>query len=328
LLPAFIACLLLQVYGEGSGPDCRHHVQKLNLLQGEAEEAISRTSRCVEESVNDSKNIAARCEDQQEGRAEASRWSRYLDKDSEDQEDGEEAAVTERRQFCSRRKNAVEEQRKQQKSFLSSDVQEYAEENGVFQLAKKRKRCLVAVPHDGDAVSGGGMVPADCESIVPEENTQTPTACTKSSKWEKFLSSSDGCSKTAARVTLSPREGSGGLGLHRSPAAHAGTVGRTLPQGTAWAFNKCGASTEQFTWKLPDTMVPSTSCLVEDVLLKEPQSQLVRAGSGVSETRAGRCFLDSTGRANALLNCNMGPKPSSVSCERLFCTGEEFDDDL
>lgn len=38
-------CLSPQVYGRGSGRDCRHHVQKLNSLQGEAEEAIARTAR-------------------------------------------------------------------------------------------------------------------------------------------------------------------------------------------------------------------------------------------------------------------------------------------
>lgn len=35
----------LQVYGQGSGLDCRRHVQKLNLLQGEAEEASGWRSR-------------------------------------------------------------------------------------------------------------------------------------------------------------------------------------------------------------------------------------------------------------------------------------------
>ncbi|KAF1509679.1 MRN complex-interacting protein, partial [Eudyptula minor novaehollandiae] len=341
---SLVFIIFLQVYGQGSGLDCRHHVQKLNLLQGEAEEAIGWTSRCIEESVNDNKNIAAQHEDglvQQEERAEVSRWSKYLDKDSEYQEDGEEEAGTERQQFCSRRKNTVEEQRKHRKSFLSSDVQEYAEENGVFQLAyraKKHKKCLVAVPDedDGDAVSGDSMVPALCESIVPEENTQTRTACTKPSKWEKFLSCSDSYSKNAARVTLSPQEGSGRLGLHSTTAADGGTAsrcseqaGRTLPQGTGFEFKKCVASTEWLASKLPDTTVPSTSCSVEEhVLFKEPQSQLIRAGSGVLETAAGRCCLNSTRRANTLVDSNTGPKPRSVSCEHLFCTGEEFDDDL
>ncbi|NWU52170.1 MRNIP protein, partial [Dromas ardeola] len=332
--------VFLQVYGQGSGPDCRHHVQKLNLLQGEAEEAIGWTSWCVEESVNDSKNVAAQREDssvQQEGRAEVSRWSKYLDKDNEDQKDGEEEAGTERQQFCSRRKNTVEEQRYRNNFFFFFDVQDYAEENGAFQLAyraKKRTKCVVAVADqdDGDAVSGDSMVPAVCESVVPEENIQTPTACTKPSKWERFLSCSDSYSKNAARVTLSPQEGSGRLGLHSTTAADDGVAsrcseqaGRTLPPGTGFEFKKPVASTERLALKLPGT---SSSCLVEDVLFGEPQSQLARAVSGVSETPAGRCCLESTRRANTLVKCNTRPKPSSVSCEHLFCTGEEFDDDI
>ncbi|XP_030314802.1 MRN complex-interacting protein [Calypte anna] len=326
-----------KVYGQGSGLDCRHHVQKLNLLQGEAEEAVGWTSWCTEESVNGSKNTAVLCEDssvQQEARAEVSRWSKYLDKDSEDQEDGEEEADTERQQLCSQRKNTGEEQRTHQKSFLSSDVQDYAEENGVFQLAypsKKHKKCLEAAAAEdgGDAVSGDTMVCAGCEATVPEENTQTPTASTKPSKWEKFLSCSDYCSENAARAALSPQEGSGRLGLSSTTAADAAMAskcsaeaGRTLPQGRDFEFQQCIASSEQVASQLP-----STSCSAEDVLFKDPRRQLIRAGSGALELTAGRCSLDSTGRANVLYS-NAGPKSSSVSCEHLFCTGEEFEDDL
>ncbi|NXG65338.1 MRNIP protein, partial [Hemiprocne comata] len=325
----------LQVYGQGSGLECRHHVQKLNLLQGEAEEAIGWTSRCAEESINDSKNTAAQPEDssvQQEGRAGDSRWSKYLDKDSEDQEDGEEEAGTERQQFCSRRKTTVEEQRKHH-LFLSSDVQEYAEENEGFQLAyqaKTHRACLVAAADqdEGGAVSADSVVPAACESVVPEENAQTPTACTKPSKWETFLSSSDNCSENAARVTSSPQEGSGRWGLTSTTAAGAGMAtrcsqaGRTLPHGTGLEFKKCVASTEQLASKLP-----STSCSAENGLYKQPQSQWVRAGSGFLELTAGTGCSDSTRRVSTLVNSNAGPKPSSV-CEHLFCTGEEFDDDL
>ncbi|NXS99263.1 MRNIP protein, partial [Jacana jacana] len=308
-----------QIYGQGSGPDCRHHVQKLNLLQGEVEEAVGRTSRCVEESVYDSKSIAAQCEDgsvQQEGRADVSRWSKYLEKDSEDREDGKEEADTERQQFCSWRKNTGKEQRKQKRSLLSSDVQEYTEENGASQLAyraQKRKSCVVAVADqgDGDAVSGDNVVPALCEPVVPEENTPAPAACTKPSKWEKFLSCADSSSKNAAEVTLSPQEGSGRLGLHSTTAAGDGVASRCSEQagrtlGTGFEFKKYGASSVE-----------------DDVLFKEPQSQLIRAEPGVSETTAGRC-LGSLSRANTLSNCNT----SSVSWEHLFCTGEEFDDDL
>ncbi|NXS16634.1 MRNIP protein, partial [Mystacornis crossleyi] len=323
----------VQVYGQGSGLECRHHVQKLNLLQGEAEEALGWTSWCAEDSVNESKNRAAQSEDssvQQEGRTEGSRWSKYLDHESEDQEDSKEEAALERQQFCSQRKNTVGEQRKHQKRFLSSYVPEHAEESGISQLvyqAKKGKKCFVAVPdgHDGDAGSGGSVVPAVCESVMPEEHTQPPTACTKPSKWGKFLSSSDSSSENAAAVTTALQEGSGGVGLDSTVAGGAwrclGEAGRTLPQGTGFEFKKYIASTEALA-----SGPPSSSCSVEDVL-REPHRQVLRVGSA-AETTAGRCCMDTMGRVNTLINSNPGPKLSNISSEQLFCTGEEFDDDL
>ncbi|NWV71133.1 MRNIP protein, partial [Malurus elegans] len=318
----------VQVYGQGSGLECRRHVQKLNLLQGEAEEALGWTSWYAEDSVNDSKNKAAQHEDssvQQEGRKEGSRWSKYLGQESEDQEGNEEEAALERQQFCSQRKNTVGEQRKHQKHFLSSDVPEHVAESGVSQLfyqAKKLKKCFVAVP-DGDSGSGGSVVPAVCESAVPEENTQSST--TKPSKWDKFLSSSDNSSENAAAATMALQEGSGGVGPDSTTASGAwrcsGQAGRTLPQGIGFGFKKYVASTERLASKLP-----STSGSVEDVR-REPQSQPLRAGSG-AETAAGQCCLDTTGRAKTLVNFNPGPKLSNISCAQLFCTGEEFDDDL
>ncbi|NXT96820.1 MRNIP protein, partial [Buphagus erythrorhynchus] len=319
----------VQVYGQGSGLECRRHVQKLNLLQGEAEEALGWTSWCVEDSVNDNKNGAAQHEDssvQQEGRTEGSRWSKYLDQETEDHEDDEEEAVLKRQQFCSQRKNTVGEQRKHPKCFLSSDVPEHAEESGVSQLvyqAKKRNKCFVAVPggHNGGAGSGDGVVPAVSESVVPEENTQPPTAFTRPSKWGKFLSLSDNSSENAAAVTMALQEGSGGVGLDSTTARgawrYSGQAGRTLPQGTGFEFKKC----VDLAWRLP-----SSSCSVEDEL-REPQSQVLGVGAA-AETTAGRCCLDTTGRANTFVNSNPRPKLSNISFEQLFCTGEEFDDDL
>ncbi|NXQ33921.1 MRNIP protein, partial [Alaudala cheleensis] len=323
----------LQVYGQGSGLECRRHVQKLNLLQGEAEEALGWTSWYVEDSVNDSKNRAAQQEDssvQQEGRTEGSRWSKYLDQESEDHEDDEEEAALERQQFCSQKKNTVGEQRYRENCFLSSDVPEHAEESGVSQLvyqAKKHKKCFVAVPggHDGDAGSGGSVVPAACESAVPEENTQPPAACTKPSKWGKYLSLSDNSSENAAAESMTLQEGSGGVGLDSTTAGGAwrcsGQAGRTLPQGTHFEFKKSVARTEDLASRLP-----SSRCSVEDVL-REPPSQVLGVGSAAGTT-AGRCCLETTERVKTLVNSNPGPKLSSTSCKQLFCTGEEFDDDL
>ncbi|NXX33193.1 MRNIP protein, partial [Nicator chloris] len=328
--PSLVFIHSVQVYGQGSGLECRRHVQKLNLLQGEAEEALGWTSWCVEDSVTDSKNRAAQHEDssvQQEGRTEGSRWSKYLDQESEDQEDDEEEAALERQQFCSQRKNTVGEQRKLPKRFLCSNVPEHAEESGVSQLvyqAKKHKKCFVAVPdgHDGDAGSGGSVVPAACEPVVSEENTQPPTASTKPSKWGKFLSLSDNSSENAAAVTMA-LQGSGGVGLDSTVTGGAwrcsGQAGRTLPQGPGFEFKKC-AGIEDLASRLP-----SSRCSVEDVL-REPHSQVLRVGAAAGTT-AGRGCVDTMGRVNTLVNSNPDPK-LSTSCRQLFCTGEEFDDDL
>lgn len=183
---------------------------------------------------------------------------------------------------------------------------------------------------DGDAVSEDRAVPAVCESVVPTETTQTPSACIKPSKWDKFLSYSDSSSHHAARATLSPQEGSGKLRLHSTAAADVASrcseqPGRALTPGTSFQFKKSGVSTQQLASNLPGTLVPSTSCSVEeDALFKEPQSQLLRAGPGGVESTAGRC----TRRANTFVNSNSRPKLSNVSCKQFFCIGDEFDDDL
>ncbi|NXJ14381.1 MRNIP protein, partial [Odontophorus gujanensis] len=321
--------LLLQVYGRGSGRDCRLHVQKLNLLQGEAEEAAASAARYVGESENN-RNTAVLRENssvQQGGGAEVSRWSKYLDKRSEDQEEEEEEGITERQQFCSQRKNAVEERRKKQ-NFLYSDVQESSEENEVFQLAcqaKKYKKCsaVVADEDDGDAVSADNVVPTIFESIVPQQNNQPPAACTKPSKWEKYLSCSGNRSENAVVATLSPQDGSGTLGPHSTIAVsmdtrHSEQAQSALPLGTDFEFKKCMANTEQLALRLPGSILPSISCSGEkDALAKEPQSQVLWTEAGAFKT-------SSRPPAPTLVR----PKPHTTSCEHLFCTGDEFDDDF
>ncbi|XP_063784607.1 MRN complex-interacting protein isoform X2 [Pseudophryne corroboree] len=73
---------LLKVYGRGSGADCRRHVQKLNLLQGEVGQAAScPDERNVQNAISDSDN----CDDTQGGMGASqeasavSRWNKYLE---------------------------------------------------------------------------------------------------------------------------------------------------------------------------------------------------------------------------------------------------------
>lgn len=192
----------------------------------------------------------------------------------------------------------------------------------------QHKKCSVAVPDqgDGDAVSADSTVPAVCQAVVPQENTQPPTACTKPSKWEKFLSCSDH-SENAARVTLSPQDGSGTLGQHSTTAVSTATryseqAQSALPPNKGFKFKKSNISTEQLALEPPGSMLPSISCSQgKGALVKEPQGQLLWAGTGTLEAATGPPTISP-------VNHNARPKPSSISCEHLFCTGEEFDDDF
>nr|XP_012645386.1 MRN complex-interacting protein isoform X4 [Microcebus murinus] len=76
----------LRAYGEGSGADCRHHVQKLNLLQGHVSELSLRSlegpvGASEEEPVGHQQddNVSL----QEKPQTSESRWLKYLEKDSQ-----------------------------------------------------------------------------------------------------------------------------------------------------------------------------------------------------------------------------------------------------
>ncbi|KAM7333336.1 MRN complex-interacting protein [Alexandromys fortis] len=77
----------VRAYGEGSGADCRRHVQKLNLLQGQVSEL---SLRSVAKAAREEEKAGP--QQTENGRQQAlsepleSRWLKYLDKDCEDQE--------------------------------------------------------------------------------------------------------------------------------------------------------------------------------------------------------------------------------------------------
>ncbi|CAI9169413.1 unnamed protein product [Rangifer tarandus platyrhynchus] len=77
----------LQAYGEGSGADCRRHVQKLNLLQGQISE-LSLRSLGESISANEGENVdpwqAARASPQEKLQPSKNRWLKYLERDSKE----------------------------------------------------------------------------------------------------------------------------------------------------------------------------------------------------------------------------------------------------
>ncbi|XP_057566418.1 MRN complex-interacting protein isoform X2 [Hippopotamus amphibius kiboko] len=76
-----------QAYGEGSGADCRHHVQKLNLLQGQISEM---SLRSLEEAVSAEEEEdagplqATHARLQEKLQPSNSRWLKYLERDSKE----------------------------------------------------------------------------------------------------------------------------------------------------------------------------------------------------------------------------------------------------
>ncbi|XP_038652141.1 MRN complex-interacting protein isoform X1 [Scyliorhinus canicula] len=119
---------LLKVYGQGSGADCRRHVQKLNLLQGESMQAMEAAAWSIEESTCSSTvcNSGRFCtmSDQVESPA-SNRWSVYLDQKpveeaSEDEGEGGEVVYTDRQHFQAGVRNASRDGRKRKRG-LNSD---------------------------------------------------------------------------------------------------------------------------------------------------------------------------------------------------------------
>uniref|UniRef100_A0A8C3VDD0 MRN complex interacting protein n=1 Tax=Catagonus wagneri TaxID=51154 RepID=A0A8C3VDD0_9CETA len=90
----------LRAFGEGSGADCRRHVQKLNLLQGQVSEL---SLRSLEESINTDEEEdadplqAMHASLQEKPQPSNSRWLKYLQSDTKDlglEEGGTPSATT------------------------------------------------------------------------------------------------------------------------------------------------------------------------------------------------------------------------------------------
>ncbi|KAM4035926.1 MRN complex-interacting protein [Anomaloglossus baeobatrachus] len=81
---------LLKVYGQGSGADCRHHVQKLNRLQGQVEQAATSTDGENHPNTVSNEHIGEESNESLEASQEAarSRWNKYLEEKNSEEEEG------------------------------------------------------------------------------------------------------------------------------------------------------------------------------------------------------------------------------------------------
>ncbi|XP_044882629.1 MRN complex-interacting protein [Mauremys mutica] len=318
--------MLLKAYGQGSGSDCRRHVQKLNLLRAGTEVAAEGTSWCIQEPVNnDKENTGVPQEENVGGQEEdvefsplVSRWNKYLHKDSEDQE---EEVYTDREQMYSHKRNIVEEQRKRKTSFCHNDAQECFEEKGIYGLTGQAKKVktfesrkdstTVADQDGGDYICNSVVVPAINEFWVPE-NTQAPeSANVTMSKWEKFLPSPSSCHN--GNITPAAQKSSWKLDTQRASAGNF-----LMPHGypqqeedsespgpgaqTEKSFTNSKQTAQKYASKLHSTTLAAggqtafdvSHAVIGGVLSGKYKDCLSRAGSGVAENHEGSLCLAGT----------------------------------
>ncbi|XP_072587965.1 MRN complex-interacting protein isoform X2 [Vulpes vulpes] len=299
-----------QTYGEGSGADCRCHVQKLNLLQGQISEI---SLRFLEEPVNvDEENAgpgdAEHESVQEKPQSSENRWLKYLERDSK--ELGMEEGVCFKRQSLSGTETpdppfntGLPRKRKWSQSTVqpshSPDVQNVSDSEVTLEPQKDHAGLAGKVREDGSHQKRGTR-----ELAVPQGGPPRPAPAPQvravSSKSEQFL--------------LLPGNGPhvdtglpGTLPKNPRPARAA-----LAEQGTLWAqtvSRGCPSrpcSTHKLPWA-PPTLLSSS----QRPCLKTPKQPW-----DTGPLAKGRPLV--TG----------GQEPPLVRLCDLFKTGEDFEDDL
>ncbi|XP_037357192.1 MRN complex-interacting protein isoform X2 [Talpa occidentalis] len=188
----------LRAYGEGSAADCRCHVQKLNLLQGQSSEmSLSLSLRSLEEpgKADDKENAGPRQAEhaslQEKPPPVENRWLKYLERDAK--EPGLEG-VCFSRQSSSETGNPdppfnkdLPRKRKWNQSIVqpphSPDVQESSNSEVTWN------------PQKGQAVLAEGQKGSSCEDWDNRGQPPRPAQqVSATSKWRRFLLSPENCS--------------------------------------------------------------------------------------------------------------------------------------
>ncbi|XP_024055547.1 MRN complex-interacting protein isoform X2 [Terrapene carolina triunguis] len=358
--------MLLKAYGQGSGSDCRCHVQKLNLLRAGTEVAAEGTSWCIEEPVNNDKENTGVPQEENVGWQEedvefsplVSRWNKYLDKDSEDQE---EEVYTDREQMYSHKKNIVEEQRKRKSSFRHNDAQECFEEKGIYGLTGQAKKVKIFESRkDSTTVAEQDCGDYRCNSVVVPENTQAPESTNVTvSKWGKFLLSPSSCNN--GYITLAAQKSSWKLETQRVsegnflmsdgyPQQEEDSESPGTGAQTEKSFTNNKRTAQKYASKLHNTTLAArgqtafdiSHAATGDVLSGKYKDCLIRAGSGVAEINEGRLCLAGTvmpvnclskdavtfASTDPFASSSGVPQCLTAPSSSFFCTDDDFDDDL
>ncbi|XP_059031893.1 MRN complex-interacting protein isoform X1 [Mustela lutreola] len=221
----------LRTYGEGSGADCRRHVQKLNLLQGQISEMAFRS---LEEpgNVDEEENVGPRQAEhesvQEKPQSSENRWLKYLEKDSKGL--GMEGGVCFESPPSSRTEKpdpsfntGLPKKRKWSQSTVqpppSPDVQSLGDSEVTLE-PQKDEAGLAGKVKEGGSHKDRGTGELSVPRVGPPR--LAPQVRVTSSKWERFLLPPG----NGPRADMEPS-----LALQRDPK-HAGAA--LAEQGNLW----------------------------------------------------------------------------------------------
>ncbi|KAG8579452.1 hypothetical protein GDO81_010896 [Engystomops pustulosus] len=167
---------LLKVYGQGSGADCRHHVQKLNLLQGQVEQAeAGAKGESCENVISDDDNgdkTKQSILDSQEG-ATVSRWNKYMKENDDDACEEESVISTDREHYYSHQDCSPRSVRKRKLvpyyggDFYEEDIEENILKNKIYKDGNVSEPSPVSFQRHEKPVS-------HCSSLQPGSSTLFP----------------------------------------------------------------------------------------------------------------------------------------------------------
>ncbi|XP_030068076.1 MRN complex-interacting protein isoform X2 [Microcaecilia unicolor] len=134
----------LKSYGQGSGADCRRHVQKLNMMRGEMMQEAEKAAWSLDDLNETTPSELQESANLQGEPCPVSRWSKFVEKNNEElnkeEHEEEEILYTDRQQFYLDVKNRAKEKRKRKKTFHNYDGKNNFDEIDCCALTNEAKK--------------------------------------------------------------------------------------------------------------------------------------------------------------------------------------------
>ncbi|XP_073477159.1 MRN complex-interacting protein isoform X2 [Aquarana catesbeiana] len=194
--PGMATTLDHQVFGQGSAADCRRHVQKLNLLQGEVKQTANTTTGLNwqnEVSENDYDSTQSSESSQPHIGAPISGWSKYLEEDSENSCVKQEEEEEEDNGLIYTQRNITSEARKRKKMpQYTCDFNEQHFNRDILNTSKRKRThevraASIKQTDEPSYIKNQNMGSTGGHGRIVSPATDEPTC----SKWERDILAED-----------------------------------------------------------------------------------------------------------------------------------------